>query len=85
MGINSAGTEKYIIYYLYNNNYDYQNVDANKAAGTNIKTNSIKHFLSIWVRNDSSNCIFNGHTAQEHKTRQNILILQNKNKIKDYD
>ena len=57
-------------------------MDAKKAANTNIKTNSIKQPLSIWIRNNSGHCIFNCHEAQKDKPRQNIFILQNINKIK---
>ena len=60
-------------------------MDAKEAANTNIKTNSIKQPLSIWIRNNSSHCIFNCHEAQKDKPRQNIFILQNINEIKIYE
>ena len=72
------------IYYLNNDNCQCHNMDAKKAANTNIKTNSIKQPLSIWIRNNSSHCIFNCHDAQKDKHRQNIFILQNINEIKIY-
>lgn len=53
-------------------------MDEKKAANTKIKTNSIKTFLRVRVRNGSGNCIFNGHAAQKHKARQNVLVLQEK-------
>lgn len=60
-------------------------MDAQKAADSDTKTNSIEQLLSIWVPNDSDNCTFDSHEAQKHQPRQNIFVLQNKNKVKEYE
>ena len=55
--------------HLHHHKYYSYHMDTQKATNTNVKTNSVKPFLIIWVWYNSSNCIFNGHKAKENKAR----------------